>query len=186
MADKKLKKYFDILEISTDASVLEIRNAYLRLKKLYSTDSVVISPIADEFSKRERREIIQQIEEAFAKLMESLKDRGIASSDRGTRPASSNDSSEEETEDSSYSGPELKRIRRKLGIELFEVSLDTKIRMELLESIEEERFDVLPPEAYLRGHLNNYARYLLLNPKRVADTYIARYRSRKKGESEKD
>ena len=70
MADKKLKKYYDVLEISPDASVLEIRNAYLRLKKLYSTDSVVMSPIADEFSMKERREILQHVEEAFGILME--------------------------------------------------------------------------------------------------------------------
>ncbi len=69
MADKTLKRYFDVLEISPDASVLEIRNAYLLLKKLYSTDSVVMSPIADEFSKKERREILLQVEEAFDKLM---------------------------------------------------------------------------------------------------------------------
>lgn len=186
MVDKKLKKYFDILEISTDASVLEIRNAYVRLKKLYSTDSVVMSPIADEFSKKERREILEQIEEAFAKLMENVKSKRDASPVGGTHPTSGRVSSGEETEDSSYSGPELKRIRRKLGIELFEVSLDTKIRMEILESIEEERFDALPPEPYLRGHLVNYARYLLLDPKMVADPYMARYRSWKEGESEKD
>jgi len=31
-----LKKYFDTLEINTDASIPEIRNAYTYLKTLYS------------------------------------------------------------------------------------------------------------------------------------------------------
>lgn len=181
MADKTLKRYFDVLEISPDASVLEIRNAYLLLKKLYSTDSVVISPIADEFSKKERREILLQVEEAFDKLMENLKNKQNKHHNRIRQQPSASDPEGEEDEDVSYSGPGLKKIREKLGVPLFEVSLDTKIRMELLKSIEHEKFDVLPPEVYLRGHLINYANYLMLNPKKVAGDYMARYRSWKEG-----
>jgi len=135
MSDKELKKYYEILEISPDAKILEIRNAYNRLKKLYSTDSVVISPIADEFSKKERKEILQQVEEAFKKLMESLKGQHGYSPSHTGAVASDDDPTAEKTEEESYSGSVLKQIREKMGIQLFEVSLDTKIRMELLESI---------------------------------------------------
>ncbi|MCK4791687.1 MAG: helix-turn-helix domain-containing protein, partial [Desulfobacteraceae bacterium] len=44
-----------------------------------------------------------------------------------------------------------------------------------------EKFDALPPDVYLRGHLINYANYLMLNPKKVAGEYMARYRSWKEG-----
>jgi flagellar biosynthesis protein FlhG len=184
MSDKELKIYFDILEISPDATVLEIRNAYIRLKKLYSSDSVVISPIADEFSKKERQRILQQVEDAYGKLMESFKDRpGIISNHR--RPvAQGSESVEEGTERESYSGPKLKQLREEMGIQLFEVSLDTKIRMELLENIEQEKFDCLPPEVYLKGHLINFASYLLLDSKKVADDYVSRYRAWKQGKKE--
>lgn len=176
MSDKELKKYFDILEISPDASVLEIRNAYMRLKKLYSSDSVVLSPIADEFSKQERQKILQQVEDAYVKLMEIFKDRpGIQSSGKTGRVRPGKVLPEEETEQVSYSGPVLRQLREKMGIQLFEVSLDTKIRMEILESIEQEKFDSLPPEVYLKGHLVNYANYLLLDPKKVAEDYVSRY-----------
>lgn len=185
MSRKELKKYFDILEISSDASVLEIRNAYLRLKKLYSTDSVVISPIADEFSKKERQEILLQIEDAYEKLMENMKQRHSSVSSHGRPVAPGSDPTGEEEKEESYSGPLLQKIRERLGIQLFEVSLDTKIRMELLESIEHERFDSLPPEVYLKGHLTNYANYLRLNPKKVADDYIARYIAWKEGKKGK-
>ena len=154
MTDKELKKCFDILEISPDASILEIRNAYMRLKKLYSSDSVVLSPIADEFSKKERQRILQQVEDAYLKLMESFKDRPGIQSDRKTPVAPDNEPPEEETERESYSGPMLKQLREKMGIQLFEMSLDTKIRMELLENIEQEKFDSLPPEVYLKGFYN--------------------------------
>jgi cytoskeletal protein RodZ len=60
---------------------------------------------------------------------------------------------------------------------LYEVALDTKIRVEILENIEHERFDALPQEVYLKGHVSNYARYLLLDPRKVADDYISRYKT---------
>jgi curved DNA-binding protein CbpA len=186
MADTKLKKYYDVLEISPDASELEIRNAYMRLKKLYSTDSVVISPIADEFSVKERREILLHIEEAFNKLMEYLKSKYSDRNRHVRQRPLVGDLAGEGDEDVSYSGSKLKKIREKLGIPLFEVSLDTKIRMELLKSIEQEKFDVLPPEVYLRGHLINYANYLKLNAKKVAGDYMARYESWKEGSKEEN
>lgn len=185
MSKKELKKYFEILEISPGSTILEIRNAYNRLKKLYSTDSVVISPIADEFSKKDRKEILEQVEEAFKKLMESLKGRYGPSPSHTGDLAFDDDPTVEKTEEESYSGSVLKQIREKMGIQLFEVSLDTKIRMELLESIEDEKFDSLPQEVYLKGHLTNYASYLLLKPNKVTQDYIARYRAWKERKKEK-
>ncbi|MDH4258416.1 MAG: helix-turn-helix domain-containing protein [Candidatus Aminicenantes bacterium] len=184
MTKKELKKYFDILEISPEATLMEIRSAYSRLKKLYSTDSVVISPIEDEFSIEERQKILEQIEDAYTKLMEQVKE----SQDRlvhHERPfAAGHNTMEGEEASISYSGQVLRQIREKMGIELFEVSLDTKIRVELLENIEQERFDDLPPEVYLKGHIINYANYLLLDSQKAAADYIARYRAWEKANKE--
>jgi len=184
MAKKELKKYFDILEISPEATLLEIKSAYSRLKKLYSTDSVVISPIEDEFSKEERQKILEQIEEAYTRLMEQIKERQDRLVHHEKPFAAGHNPLEGEDVDISYNGQVLKRIREKLGIELFEVSLDTKIRVELLESIEQERFDNLPPEVYLKGHIISYANYLLLDSQKVAEDYIARYRAWEKSNKE--
>ncbi len=62
MFRKEYKKYFDVLEISSDASLTQIKNAYLMLKRLYSAESVVMSPIADEFPYKMRQKILNQIE----------------------------------------------------------------------------------------------------------------------------
>jgi curved DNA-binding protein CbpA len=45
MTRENLKRYFEILELDSDASFSEVKNAYFRLKRLYSTDSIVIAPI---------------------------------------------------------------------------------------------------------------------------------------------
>jgi len=187
MSRKNLKRYFETLELDSDASLSEIKNAYFRLKRLYSTDSMVITPIADEFSKKRRLGVLKQIEEAFTKLNEELKDEHHKSAHFG-KPgtASENDSEGEEVDSVSFSGDVLRQIREKRGIHLYEVALDTKIRVEILESIEHERFDALPQEVYLKGHVSNYARYLLLDPRKVADDYISRYKAWKDDAKEKD
>lgn len=181
-----MKKYFEILELDSGASLSEIKNAYLRLKRLYSTDSMVITPIADEFSKKNRLAVLRQIEEAYTRLNEELKDEHQKSTSFG-KPgtASENGSEGEEVDSLLFSGDVLRQIREKRGIHLYEVALDTKIRVEILENIEHERFDALPQEVYLKGHVSNYARYLLLDPRKVADDYISRYKAWKADAKEK-
>lgn len=185
MSRKDHKRYFEILELNPDASMLEIKNAYLRLKKLYSSDSIVISPISEEFSEKMRQEILQQIEEAYTKLKVLLKSEYCKSIYNEKPLASGIDAHGKEADITSYGGYVLKQIRKKKGIHLYEVALETKIRIELLNNIELENFDGLPPEPYLKGHISNYASYLLLNPKKVADDYIKRYKVWKKEIKEK-
>jgi hypothetical protein len=176
MSREAYKKYFDVLELNPDASLLEIRNAYLRLKKLYSSDSEVISPIADEFPQKQRDEILKQIEEAYRNLIDLLKSEQtrIAPAEK----ALTSEDIQKKIEDiPAYSGQALRQIRERMGIELFDVALDTKIRMELLQNIELEKFDTFPHEVYLKGHISNYASYLMLDPKKVVDDYLRRYRA---------
>ncbi|MFO7737622.1 MAG: hypothetical protein R6V46_04050, partial [Desulfatiglandaceae bacterium] len=58
-------KYLDILELSPDANLSEIRNAYLHLKALYSRDSIVTLTIKDEVAPERKEEILKEIEEAY-------------------------------------------------------------------------------------------------------------------------
>ena len=185
MSRKDYKKYFEILELDPDASTLEIKSAYLRLRKLYSSDSIVISPIADEFSEKNRREILQQVDESYAKLMVLLRNEHSKSRYRQKSLASDKGHMGEKADETTFSGQVLRQIRKNLGIHLYEVALDTKIRIEILNKIELEKFDSLPPEVYLKGHISNYARCLSLNPEKVTDDYMERYRAWKDGVKDK-
>ncbi|NIM89845.1 MAG: hypothetical protein GTO17_02740 [Candidatus Aminicenantes bacterium] len=175
MPRENYEKYFKILEISPDASLFEIKHAYLRLKKLYSTESPVIAPIAEEFPKKRRREILKEIEEAYSKIIALLENEQESVYD--DKPSVSSEIAEKGKEERiSFSGPVLRQIRERLGIQLHEVALDTKIRVEHLENIEDERYEALPPEPYLKGHLKTFAGFLLLNPTKVASDYLKKYR----------
>lgn len=68
-------------------------------------------------------------------------------------------------------GPALRKARELRGVTLDEASRDTKLRVELLEALEGERFDALSGEVYVRGSLRTYSRYLGLDPEKVAAAY---------------
>jgi hypothetical protein len=170
------EKYYDVLELDQDASFPEIRRAYLDLKELYSSDSIVTSPIADEFSEFNRKEILEQIEEAYTKLKASISDGlPMLGSEHPELSDSSPFSGEEPVnfdEINAFDGRILRQIREELGIHLFEIATATKVPIIELEKIETENYDDLPPDVYLRGFLAAYAKYLLLDPEVVVADYL--------------
>ncbi len=74
-----------------------------------------------------------------------------------------------------FDGPGLHKIREAQGISLAEIVEETNIRAWYLESIEAERFDVLPGLIYLKGFVKQLAQYLHLDPERVLADYLERY-----------
>ena len=174
--EEKLK-YLDILGLSPDATYVEIKRAYKRLMNMYSSETSVLTPITIEFSKKKRQEIVNQLEEAYIKISAQIEyERSLIEQKKKT-PAKLEMSAENEQKDVVFSGRMLQDIRKKLGLQLFDIALETKIRKEILLNIEKERFEALPPEVYLRGHLWSFAKYLSLNPKKVAEDYLKRYKS---------
>ena len=71
-----------------------------------------------------------------------------------------------------YRGRALKQIRERMGIDLKAIALETKIALKILEHIEEEALEHLPPMVYLKSFLRGYARSLGLDPQRVVDEYL--------------
>ncbi len=68
-------------------------------------------------------------------------------------------------------GEKLRKIREEANVSLSEISKVTKVRKVYLEMLEEERFDELPPDVYVRGFLNSYANYLGIEPEDVFRLY---------------
>jgi flagellar biosynthesis protein FlhG len=77
--------------------------------------------------------------------------------------------------DTSQPGHYLRRCRKTLGLSISMISERTRIRR--LDRIENERFDELPPEPYVRGYVLQYARALGIgDADALANSYIDRYR----------
>lgn len=180
MPQEDLKKYFDILELSPSATRRDVHNAYLRLKKLYSNDSMVLEALAEEFPEKIRKKVLRQVEDAYAKLQTAFQSDLLKTSPMTAgKPPLEQAPPEKAVEFASFSGPVLREIRERLGIRLDDLSKLLKLRVELLRNIEAEKFEALPEATYLKGQVKSLARCLFLNPDKVAADYLKRYLERK-------
>jgi cytoskeleton protein RodZ len=72
-------------------------------------------------------------------------------------------------------GNSLREARLRQGFELPRVEADTKIRAKYLRALEDERFEVLPGDTYVKGFLRTYAEYLGLDGQLYVDEYNSRF-----------
>jgi Helix-turn-helix domain/RodZ C-terminal domain len=72
-------------------------------------------------------------------------------------------------------GNSLREARYRQQLEFSEVEQATKIRARYLQALEEESFDALPAQAYVKGFLRNDAEYLGLDGQLYVDEYNSRY-----------
>lgn len=175
MTTEEKEKYLKILGLSTEATFVEIKRVYKRLLRLYSSETSIISSISDDFSKRTKQKIIRELENAYQKLSAQIEYEQALVKQK-TSPSDTEKSSHHILSKMDFDGRMLMDIRRKLGIQLFDVSLETKIRKEILKNIELEKFEDLPQESYLKGHVWSYAKYLSLDPKKAVDDYMKKYK----------
>ena len=72
-------------------------------------------------------------------------------------------------------GSVITRVREARGATLQQISSSTKISSTNLQFIEEGNFASLPPPVFLRGFLQQIARYLGVDARWVVDGYMTRY-----------
>ena len=72
-------------------------------------------------------------------------------------------------------GPSLREARVRKGLEIPDAERATRIRGKYLRALEEESFDVLPSQAYIKGFLRSYADFLDLDGRLFVDEYTSRF-----------
>ena len=72
------------------------------------------------------------------------------------------------------SGADLKAIRNELGVAIEKIHQETKIRLDYLNCIEEDKIEKLPAAVFLKGFIKAYLKSLCIEP---ADEISARYMS---------
>jgi flagellar biosynthesis protein FlhG len=202
------QNFYEILELSSEATLPEIERAYRIARATYQPSSPATYSV---FSDDDNVEILERIEEAHSVLADSalrreydarlrreeFTDRPRAAAAAGstfrapesaptpytTRSPQADIELEQsiEPEDGVYDGPVLRRIRLSRGVELEDISVTTKINETYLRFIEENRYQDLPAPVYVRGFLREYAKCLHLDPNRVTQSYMDRLSSRPGG-----
>ena len=174
--NNEYEKYYRILELKPGTSFLEVKSAYLHLKKLYSSKPLVMEPIMDEISEKMRLKILDQLEEAYVKLKEFF----TAKDQKKIKTAKERVARHSVPEFEVFSGNALRLTREVLGINLKEIALYSGIPLSHLKNIELERFDLLPPIGYIKAFLKKYAEYLSLDSQRVINDYLKRFDKKSK------
>ena len=72
-------------------------------------------------------------------------------------------------------GNSLREARLRRGVEIAQAEQVTKIRSKYLRALENEQFDALPSETYIKGFLRAYAEFLDLDGQLYVDEYTSRF-----------
>jgi flagellar biosynthesis protein FlhG len=182
---------YDVLEVDRGATEEEVRRAYRRAKELYSGQHVATR---GHVPTAELRRMLARVEEAYETLVDvHLRrpyDRGLQDTDgsetppatpvaegpvRSGTPAAARELLVEKGTE--FTGGLLRDIRRQRGMERDDVAAVTRIGTAYLRAIEEEDFDTLPEEVFLKGYLRQVARVLGLPDRDVQETYLRRFRA---------
>jgi hypothetical protein len=168
-------KYYDLLELTPEATAEDIRKNYLRLKNLYSGDSIEMAALNADFSEELRQDCLSRLDDAYEKLCmrpENAKQTLVQS------PAGMDDELCSWIKElSCFTGAALRTIRERMGVDLKTIFDVTRIQTQYLEDMENERFDAFRAEVYLRSYLIEYTRFLSLDTPKVLADYLPRYRA---------
>ena len=167
------RNYYEIMELPYHATWEEIRMAYELAKNTYGENAMASYSLFDD---GERSLILDKVEEAYQVLSDPAKRRkydavlNAATPRLETAPASPSPPPTEEPLPDAVTGKVMKALREKKGISLEDIADATRINLHYLESLEQDRFDFLPAEVYVRSYLKQYARMI-----RCEDQIVERY-----------
>jgi flagellar biosynthesis protein FlhG len=181
------QNYYEILEVDPQATEEDIRIAYEKLRAMYS----LITPgLTILFTPEEIKEIRDKMEEAYRVLRDPRSQREYDLMRQGAwgKPITPppNPLVVRRTLDAQqirealggyemlWSGENLGKIRRYLGLDIDALAVEIKISRHNLEAIEAEAMQALPATVYLKGFLRSYTKALGLDPNLVSEAYLAR------------
>src|SRR5207237_9139756 len=72
-------------------------------------------------------------------------------------------------------GNSLREARVRQGLDYPQIELATKIRAKYIRALEDEQFELLPAETYIKGFLRSYAEFLGLDGQLYVDEYNSRH-----------
>lgn len=177
MNDFDLDRYFDILEITRESTFTEMKSSYIHLRNLYSQKSLSISHLIQALSRNKQKLIVKEIDEAFRMLEKYYQEKKQENLKIKKEKIQRSRIPTFEV----IGGEALKMIREVLGIELEEISFLSGVPLKHLTNIELERYDLLPPDVYVKTFLKKYAAQLSLDSTKVAVDYFKRMDDFKSG-----
>ncbi len=179
--------HHDVLEVERAATDEEIRRAYKRMCAVFDAENLVTFGLFDEEGIEAAR---SRIDEAYDVLLDSARRRPYEISVFPEAPETKAETEQKQvasgelppapsiTPDTEFSGALLRAVRESQGTSLNQIGERTKIGINYLRCIEEDRFEKLPAAVYVRGFVTEFAKCLKLDPEQVSQSYLRRYKAR--------
>ncbi len=193
-----MKDYYKLLGIAPSSDEKEIKEAYIKLKRIFSRENPSLYSIYDE---NEIKNVIKELNEAIEILLdpdrraeydELLLEKGVYGEEELRSRKKAEDRDEEkkiivppdiESMEAEGSGSFFRRLREGMGLEIRDIVKITRIQTSYIKAIEEEDFDNLPPRVFVRGFVQVYARTLKVRDiDRIVDEYMKKYDEKVRGE----
>jgi flagellar biosynthesis protein FlhG len=181
--------FYALLGVPRGCSAEEIRRAYKRKREVHAPESLVVHSILSSDQLRTEQ---QFLDESYDTLLDPIRrrayDLSVFPEEQGTDfpvaevrlPPTAAQRNAHETllreigPETEFSGELLRQCRESLGIELAEISAQTRISKNYLRAIEDENVDELPAPVYVRGFVAELAKVLRLDANQVQRTYLRR------------
>jgi hypothetical protein len=173
--DEIRREDWEVLGVEPGADLEKVHRAYHTRRSLFADSSLATYSL---LSVAERSDLLNRVDEAFMRISNAAADL-----------AASPSRSDEDELDASLAGLKtptdlvgdpgafLRHHRLVSGLTLEQVSVETKIRPNLLSSIEKEEWSKLPAPVFVRGFVLQVARLLQMDdPEQLAAAYIAKMR----------
>ncbi len=185
--------YYEILEVSRDASPGDIERAYRLAQSTWAEDSLAGYSV---FGEGDSGVVRERVESAYRVLSNPASRSAYTASLTGEELpvpqaagfapadevptgalASADEFGDLEDDSPDFNGARLRRARMRLGMEIEEIAAITKVSPIYLRCLEQERFEELPAPVYVRGFVMAYASCVRLDATRVAASYMKRVES---------
>ncbi|MFW5741552.1 MAG: helix-turn-helix domain-containing protein, partial [Myxococcota bacterium] len=181
---------YDVLGVPRGASDEEVRRAYKRQRELYAFGSL---PLVSLLNEEQVRAELGRIQEAYDTILDPVRRRAYNLStfpetqqEEPSKPSRSPitpdqlmlqaELAREIHAETEFTGDLLRKVRESQGVDLAEIASSTKITVAHLAALEDERYDELPAQVYVRGFVQQLGRHLKLDPAQVVKTYMRRMR----------
>lgn len=198
--------YYDILEINPQSNQHDITDAYNKARSTYSSDNPALYTIFTENEAREYLRMVEEAysvlgNRSLRNLYDQKLGRGVKETNQLSYDALLHESKvnhkpaelpkigrlkPEYTIDESvenliktqtdFDGNFLKQVREYKNVSLEQLSAITKITPYYLSALERMDPQNLPAQVFVRGYIIQIARYLGLDEKKVADSYMKQFR----------
>ena len=192
------KNLYEILGVDQNANHLTIKDAYLRQKQTFERNSLALYSISNP---QTDSKLLEEIDHAYevlscsfakenydkelsggASIMSHISSHSVKKTNfRSTEGLSKDAAMQFDTLGREFgpgSGKQLRSFRKWLGIELEEVQQVTKISPQILRSIENESFQLLPDIVYVKGFVRTCLRYYKIpNKEEFEKLFTERYKN---------